>query len=66
MMAENGGAPILMHQSVRGGHLGFCFHQVDETDPRLREKQKSWAPDEAARFLKHVEDHRLQLKNWYF
>ena len=62
-MMKGGRAPIIMQQTKSGGHLGFCFHQVDENDPRLYGKGESWAPVEAARFLKHVEDNDLQLKN---
>jgi len=61
-----GPAPLKMVRTRHGGHLGFCFHQVDEDDERLRPTkgngnvqsslQPTWCSWEAARFLKHVED----------
>lgn len=65
-LSRGGRAPVIMQQTRSGGHLGFCFHQVDENDPRLKDEVESWAPIEAARFLKHVDRNEVQLKKWYF
>jgi predicted alpha/beta-fold hydrolase len=46
---------IRMVRTEHGGHLGFCFHQCDESDDHdSRERRPSWASREAARFLNHV------------
>ena len=59
---HGGTAPIVMQQTRSGGHLGFCFHQVNNDDPRLTTAGPSWAPAEAVRFLRHVQGHEVQLK----
>ena len=75
---EHGGvAPLKLHRTDYGGHLGYCFHQVDTADDPLLMMQKtsdvnnnpddddsappSWAPRELARFLEHVHD-RIETK----
>lgn len=66
-ISGGGRAPIIMQQTRSGGHLGFCFHQVDGKDLRLKTRgEESWAPVEAARFLKHLDKNKVQLKKWYF
>ena len=46
-------APIKMERTEHGGHLGFIFHQLSETEKRNK-RPASWAPMELARFITHV------------
>jgi hypothetical protein len=49
-------APIKMVRTKHGGHLGFMFHQLSETEKAL-ERPASWMPLELARFVSHVHDN---------
>jgi uncharacterized protein len=54
----DGKAPIQMVRSSHGGHLGYFFHQVDSTDPRLVQTDNvpvSWPADQMGRFLRYLE-----------
>jgi len=66
-----GTAPLRFIRTAYGGHLGYCFHQVDRPDdPRLllpvvRDtdglgRPPSWGPVQLARFFQHVENSRTK------
>jgi predicted alpha/beta-fold hydrolase len=49
---EHGGrAPVKMVFSEQGGHCGFIFHQLEESEPI---PETSFGPSEMARFIEHV------------
>jgi len=61
---DKGSAPLKFIRTEHGGHLGYCFHQVDRSDdPRLLPvndngglgRSPSWAPVQLARFFQHVQ-----------
>jgi len=64
---EHGGrAPLKMVRTEHGGHLGFCWQRVAETETTLLQTGQgtelvspppSWASVEQARFLAHVHEH---------
>jgi hypothetical protein len=68
---------IRMIRTEHGGHLGFCFHQVDENDGAgtssarggrwhdATRRRSSWASSEAARFLNHVHQGRASAIGAY-
>jgi predicted alpha/beta-fold hydrolase len=51
-------APIKMVRTKHGGHLGFMFHQLSETEMMVK-RPASWMPLELARFVRHVHE-RIQ------
>ena len=52
---EHGGpAPLKMIQESVGGHLGFMFHRVPQSDQRLKSPGPSWVATELSDFIKHV------------
>lgn len=52
---EGGGsAPLKMVRTKHGGHLGYIFHESEQTDG---ERVGSWMPSELARFVQHVHEH---------
>lgn len=52
---EGGGnSPLKMVRTEHGGHLGYIFHQTEQTDEK---RMASWMPTELARFVEHVHDH---------
>ncbi len=51
----NGNSPIKMEQTQHGGHLGFMFHQLRDSDD-CTERKASWMPMELARFINHVHE----------
>jgi len=54
---EGGGkVPLKMVRTKHGGHLGYIFHQPDQTENE--QAVASWMPTElAARFIQHVHGH---------
>ena len=47
-------SPIRLVRTQHGGHLGFCFHQVDGLRRVSLQQSPSWASMEAASFVGHV------------
>eukprot|EP00957_Ditylum_brightwellii_P062702 4758694-Ditylum_brightwellii.AAC.1 len=50
-------APIKMLRTEHGGHLGYLFHQQEQTKEIVDDEDEfsaSWMPSELARFLDHV------------
>lgn len=55
---EGGGqAPLKMVRTKHGGHLGYIFHQPEQSEYAEIERVASWMPTELARFIQHVHDH---------
>lgn len=54
---DGGGcSPIKLFRADYGGHLGFCFHQTNNSSEMT--KCNSWLPLQLAKFLRHVEKSR--------
>ena len=49
-------APIKMERTKQGGHLGYMFHQLSDTE-KNSERSTSWMPTELARFISHVHNY---------
>jgi hypothetical protein len=54
-------SPIKLVRTKYGGHLGFMFHQCNETQEEM-EKEASFMPTELARFINHIFDYRGYLE----
>lgn len=48
-------APIKIIRTRYGGHLGFMFQQLSETEKMVK-RPASWMPMELARFVRHVHE----------
>ena len=65
---EGGGhAPVKLVRTKTGGHLGFCFQQVEDDEEEGDSSNTvagkntdviSWMPSELARFLQHIQGRR--------
>ena len=56
-----GRAPVKLVRTDSGGHLGFCFQQVEgnQVDGEAATSNGvSWMPSELARFLGHIQGRR--------
>lgn len=51
----NHNSSIRLVRTQDGGHLGFCFHQVDDMRWVSLQQSPSWASMEAASFVGHVQ-----------
>lgn len=55
-------APIKMERTERGGHLGFLFHQLSDSEKKEERPKASWMPTELARFITHVHNYEVDEK----
>ncbi|KAL7570524.1 hypothetical protein ACA910_004300 [Epithemia clementina (nom. ined.)] len=61
---EGGGrAPVKLVRTKAGGHLGFCFQQIDDNEETQDSESgdasgSSWMPSELVRFLQHIQGRR--------